>query len=628
MLGFPTAIGAAALCSAMTLLLFPHLGDLPQGFETVVLYSLWGVLGLVWIAVRHLLKSMELIWNTYEENQDLVRQSREFQLQLLQSIEELKEANGQLTRLNKLAQKLRFEAEQERSIKTRFVANVSHELRTPLNMIVGFCEVIIKSPEVYGGSIPPALMSDLDVVLRNAEHLSSLINDVLDLSQIDAGQMTISKEMVYFPKVIDSAVVAVRNLFLSKGLYLRTDIDPGIGEVFCDEVRIREVLLNLLSNAGRFVEAGGVEITVRQKNESVLVGVSDTGPGIDETEKEKLFKPFHQLDFTVNKRMGGTGLGLSISKGFVDLHGGKMWVEGQKGVGTTFFFKIPLETPAPIVGNPARWLVADARLGERGRPKARYTSNVLPQLAVVEQGKVLYNLLVRQLQNVELVPFSDIHQALLSAESSIFSAIIVNDTRAGQTLSSITALPDIPPHLPVLVCDIPNQKLINAEYGLADYLIKPISSEALLASIDRLDVTPRQILLIDDNLDAIKLLRRYLTSFHRGYRLFQATNGFQALEILAKHHIDLILMDLVMPEMDGIQFLQARLEQPALRSIPVILTTARDPQEPLNECQTVAVTYRDGISTSRLISTIENTMQVFSSLAPPAGLTPLETHPV
>lgn len=625
--GFRTAVGIAGLCSVATLVLLPSLNSPPSGLGIVTLYSIWGGLGLVWIVVRHLLNSMEYIWNTYEENRDLVRQSRDSQLELLQSIEDLKEANAQLTRLNRLAQTLRFEAEQERSTKARFVANVSHELRTPLNMIVGFCEVIIKTPEIYGSRIPPALMADLDVVLRNAEHLSNLINDVLDLSQIDAGQMAISREEVDFPAVVVSAVEAVKSLFLSKGLYVRTTIDPAISTVFCDPVRIREVLLNLLSNAGRFVIHGGVEITVYREEADVLVSVSDTGPGIDDTEKGKLFKPFHQLDFTIQRRMGGTGLGLSISKGFVELHGGKMWVEGEKGKGTTFFFRLPLVLPTMARRGPSRWFIPDAQMKDWNRQRARSSQIALPLLGVVENGDVLQLLLARHLQNVEVVPFSNIQDALKSAATDIYQALLVNDLLIPAALSAISAKPNLPSHLPIIFCDVPDRNRINLELDLSDYLIKPVSSVALLRAIDRLPVSPKNILLVDDNLDAIKLLRRFLASANRGYRVLQATNGLQALEILEKNPVDLILMDIVMPEMDGIQFLQTRNTTPALREIPVILTTARDPHEQSIACGTIAVTYRDGISLNRLVDTVEGIINAFSTSSPPAGPTPLEKSP-
>jgi len=172
--------------------------------------------------------------------------------------------------INRLADGLRQEAEEARRAKEQFVANVSHELRTPLNMIIGFSEMILNAPQTYGaspsgGRLPPALLADLAVSLRNAQHLASLIDDVLDLSQIEAGQMALVRARVALPEVIEEALVAVRPLFESKGLSLRADLENGLPEVSGDRTRIREVLLNLLSNAGRFTEQGRVTVAARRR---------------------------------------------------------------------------------------------------------------------------------------------------------------------------------------------------------------------------------------------------------------------------------------------------------------------------------------------------------------------------
>ena len=173
------------------------------------------------------------------------------------TLEDLASANVQLARLNQLAQGMRHAAEDARRAKEEFVANVSHELRTPPNMIVGFSEMMLQAPQTYGKKIPSALLADLAVIQRNSQHLSSLIDDVLDLSQIEVGKMALTKERVAFQEVVQAAVTAVRPLFDSKGLHLKTEVPGDLPLVFCDRTRIREVVLNLLSNAGRFTEHGG-----------------------------------------------------------------------------------------------------------------------------------------------------------------------------------------------------------------------------------------------------------------------------------------------------------------------------------------------------------------------------------
>ena len=283
--------------------------------------EIWTTVGIIWLAIRPLLHSVKWTWSAYEESRKLLEESRDTQVRLHQALEDASMANQQLARLHKLAQDLRQVAENERQIKQQFVANVSHELRTPLNMIIGFCEVILKKPQTYGKrGLPPVLLADLEVVLRNSQHLSELIDDVLDLSQIDAGKMALYKERSDLNEIIDAAVVAIRPLFESKGLYLKTVIDEDLPQVYCDRTRIREVILNLLSNAGRFTTQGGVTIQQNHDTNTVTVVVTDTGAGITPEVRDRLFKPFEQADGTIYQRFGGTGLGLAISKNFVELH--------------------------------------------------------------------------------------------------------------------------------------------------------------------------------------------------------------------------------------------------------------------------------------------------------------------
>ncbi|MDI7276156.1 MAG: HAMP domain-containing sensor histidine kinase, partial [Anaerolineae bacterium] len=306
----PAGAVVASMCTG--LLVWAPAGLLPGDptLRVVTLVAVWGVFGLIWLTLQPLLTALRWSWSSYEQSRNLLDRARDYQVQLKQTLKDLADANLQLTRLNRLAQALRQEAENARAAKEQFVANVSHELRTPLNMIVGFSEMIIESPETYGERIPPALLADLEIILRNSQHLSDLIDDVLDLSQIEARRMALTSERVLLAEIVGAAALAVRPLFDSKGLYLRTDVPDGLA-AHCDRTRIREVVLNLLSNAGRFTERGGVELRAWQDGREVVVSVADTGPGIAAEDREKLFRPFQQLDGSVRRRYGGTGLGLA-----------------------------------------------------------------------------------------------------------------------------------------------------------------------------------------------------------------------------------------------------------------------------------------------------------------------------
>ncbi|MDF1512804.1 MAG: HAMP domain-containing sensor histidine kinase, partial [Anaerolineae bacterium] len=287
--------------------------------------------GLMGWAITHTLLTVTA-WSlhSYNESRIKIDEVREQRAELLQVQEDLLLANQELARMSDRMRALHQIAEEASQAKAEFVANVSHELRTPLNMIIGFSEVITEAPEIYG-DLPSALIADIISIQRNSEHLAKLVNDVLDLSQVDAGRMALSRTWSSMTDILNDAVKVVRDLYESKGLYLTIDTSSDLPNVFCDTTRVRQVVINLLSNAGRFTERGGVTIKTWQEKHGVTISVTDTGPGIAEEDQAKLFEPFQQLDSSIRRRHGGSGLGLSISKRFVEMHGGKMWLESKRG---------------------------------------------------------------------------------------------------------------------------------------------------------------------------------------------------------------------------------------------------------------------------------------------------------
>ena len=309
-------------------------------------------------------------------------------LEMSEMLDDLTEANLQLSRLHRLAHAMQEMAEDARRVKEEFVANVSHELRTPLNMIIGFTELVLKAPQTYGQPVPQALLADLNVVLRNSQHLSALIDDVLDLSQLEAKQMALAKEWVRLDEMLQTAAAAVRPLYALKQLALRMAVAEDLPLVYCDPIRIRQVILNLLSNAGRFTDQGGICVCARREGGAVIVSVSDTGPGIASADLPRIFQPFQQADSSIRKRHSGSGLGLSISKGFVELHDGKMWVESTLGVGTTFYFRLPVGCPASGTDHPLRWSIPHMNYEERARPFRAPLAEIRP-LVVWEKRPVV-----------------------------------------------------------------------------------------------------------------------------------------------------------------------------------------------------------------------------------------------
>lgn len=600
------------------------LASIPAPVRVVSILSMWAGVGLLWLALRPLLSAVEWSWQAYGESRRLLEQARDYQGRLMQALDDLTQANGQLNRLNELANNLRHAAEEERRIKEQFVANVSHELRTPLNMVIGFCEMILKSPDAYAGTggqkLPSSLLADLQVILRNSQHLSSLIDDVLDLSQIEAGQMALVKEMVEIESVVNAAATAVRPLYESKHLYLKVHVEEGLPPLYCDRTRIREVLLNLLSNAGRFTGEGGVTLSVRREAGSVVFSVQDTGPGISPQDQEKLFKPFQQLDPSIRRKHGGTGLGLSISKSFVEMHDGKMWVKSSEGSGTTFFFCLPVEsTEMPQTGY-LRWVNPYLTYEKRTRPAYQPEIDRRPRLIVIEKGAILKRLFTRYLPGVEILGAADMQEAEHKLEINPARMVVVNQSPGDDHVASLSAV-SIAEDTPVIFCSVADPIDYAPAPDMPEILVKPISQDALLSALDKVAaVRPLQsVLLVEDEPDAQKLFVRMLTSSGRGYRVARAGNGAQALRILERQPVDLILLDLVMPEMDGYQFLRARAEDPKLQAIPIILISAKDTRGHPIVSSFVAGTRSGGISVQQLIDSVQALGALLSPGLPAGG---------
>jgi signal transduction histidine kinase/CheY-like chemotaxis protein len=571
-----------------------------------------------WAASNPLLTAAE--WSLYslKEAHKHLFDAREQRVELLQTQEDLVQANRELARLSDRLKVLQQVADEARQAKTEFVANVSHELRTPLNMIIGFSDVIIQNPQMYGGRLPAALLTDITAIRRNTQHLSNLVNDVLDLSQVEAGRMALRKEWVSIPGIVDSALSVVKGLFESKGLYIKINMNSSLPLVYCDPVRIRQVIINLLSNAGRFTERGGIEVTCQPSQDVVTISVKDTGPGISESDQKKVFEPFQQIDNSIRRKYGGSGLGLTISKQFVEMHGGHMWLESQLNKGTLIGFDLPLETLADEV--PAhhqtyqRSFIPDDQTGYRlrNRPFKAPSPVVPPRYIVVESGKTLTHLLNRYLPDVEVTLVSDPNQAITELNRSPAQLLILN-TSSDETDSFPTRLPY---NTPVVRCFVPGESEAAMRLGVIDYLVKPVALSTLHNIIENLlGDEEKSILVIDDEPDELHLFVRMLESMSTHHRILQATDGIRALSMIRNRKPDIILMDLIMPGMDGFQVLAEKSRDQTIGSIPVIVISARDPMgEPLLE-NTLSISESGGLTVANLMDCLQALSNVFSPLS-------------
>ncbi len=581
---------------------------------------------LGWAATRSLLVATEWSLFSFEQARHKVDEARDQRLELKQVQQDLMQANRELARLSDRLRAMHQVAEEARRAKEEFVANVSHEFRTPLNMVIGFSEMITQLPKLYGADLPPALLADIAAIERNSRHLAKLVDDVLDLSQMEAGQMALSREWTSISAIVDTAIAAVRSFFESKGLYLRTELAPELPTVFWDATRIRQVVLNLLSNAGRFTEQGGVTVRAWRDGGHVTVSVADTGPGISPEKQEQLFEPFHQLDGSIRRLHGGSGLGLSISKRFVEMHGGRTWLESAVGQGTTVYFSIPLESPSAALADedPRRWL---SPYGEYARQRERSKAPAPPvsaRFVLLEEGDTLQRLFRRYAYNAEVVAVRDAASAIHELSRSPAQALVANIVPSAAREVLAGQLGRLPYDTPLVTCWVPGEDDAARRLGVARYLVKPVGREALLSALEGLGDGVRTVLAVDDEPEALRLVSRMLSSAERGYRVLRATSGQRALALLRRRRPDAMLLDLVMPGIDGFRVLQEKSQDPTLRDIPVIVLSSRDPSGEPIVSDTLTVTRHGGLSMRQLLAGIEAVSQILTPSVRPAHPEPPE----
>ncbi len=591
------------------------LADQP-GTLLVALACIWGSLALFAAHLWAVRRAASTLWANYLAMYDRLQQTRDERLELKQAQQDLLQANVELARLSERLQQMCHVADEARLAKEQFVANVSHELRTPLNMIIGFSEIISQTPETYRVALPPSLLADVDAIRRNARHLANLVDDVLDMSQVEAGRMSLSREWVSLGEVVGEAVAAVRPLVEGKGLAIDVDVAADLPEVFCDRTRIRQVLLNLVSNAARFTEEGGISIAATAEDGRVAVAVTDTGPGIAPADHERIFEPFRQVDGTIRRGFGGTGLGLSISRRFVEMHDGRMWVESALGRGSTFHFTLPVREAAPPAESVLRWLSLHHQEFGRTRPSRAPMEKPRPRLVVLEEGHGLQRLLARYLDDCDIVPVRRLEEALTDLRDTPAQALIVNGASAPHEAANPEGpLSHLPFGTPTIACWVPGEEEAARRLGVVHYLLKPVTREALVSAMDSLPQPVRTVLVVDDQPDVVQLLGRMLASLERGYHVLRASSGAWALDLLRERRPDVMLLDLMMEGMDGRSVLERKSADPELREIPVIAVSAVDPTHGPPAGHALTLFRSGGLTSQDLLSGV----RLWSGLNPAPG---------
>jgi CheY-like chemotaxis protein len=429
--------------------------------------------------------------------------------------------------------------------------------------------------------------------------------------------MSLVRDWTTLQELVEAAIIATQVLFEMKGLYLRAELPAEPVEMLCDRTRIREVLLNLISNAGRFTEQGGIYVRAHCEADILIVSVTDTGPGIPKEEQSRLFEPFQRLDSSIRK-VGGTGLGLCISKRFVEMHGGKMWVESEVGLGTSFFFSLPLRTrPTDLttsqVSGARRWVTPYHQFEMQARRSKVPAPDVTPRFVLLDQGNGLQRLFSRYLDNIEIVHTQTLNHALEELNRSPSQALVINHASISLLPESLPQQASIPFATPVITCCVAGDDETARRLGVSSYLLKPVSRERLLKVLDNLGCEIHTILLADDQTEILQLFARILKSTDQGYVVLRAHNGKQALELMRERRPDVVLLDLVMPEMDGFQVIREKNQDENIRDIPLIVISSNDPTGAPIISEQLSITCQGGLSARELLTCV----QVISAVLTP-----------
>jgi signal transduction histidine kinase/DNA-binding response OmpR family regulator len=455
--------------------------------------------------------------------------------------------------------------------KSEFLASMSHELRTPLNAIIGFSEVLL---ERMFGELNERQDEYLRDIWSSGKHLLELLNDILDLSKIEAGQMVLNRSEFIVRKSLDYCLSLVRERALKQGILLSLEVDPEVGQLDADRLRFRQVVLNLLSNAVKFTPDGGrVDIRASIRGQDLVVTVADTGVGVAGEDHQRIFDSFQQGTRPAGQAEG-TGLGLTLSKRIVELHGGRIWVESEVGTGSTFGFTLPAGSEEPV---SVRVPLAGMDSGLTTKP----APGPGPTVVVVEDDRRSFDLLRAHLEaaGVRVVGARDGEEGLDTVRRLSPAGVILDILLPGidgwEVLARLKADPQTAP-IPVIVVSMLDERGRGFTLGAAEYLVKPVGKEQLLAAVYRAAAMPERehtVVAIDDDPHAIKLVRANLEP--EGWTVLGAPTGREGLALIRERQPSVVLLDLLMPGMDGFEVVEALRAEPGTKTIPVVILTSK-----------------------------------------------------
>jgi CheY-like chemotaxis protein/nitrogen-specific signal transduction histidine kinase len=516
---------------------------------------------------------------------------------------------GQIELKNHELEQRNSEVMRATKLKSQFLASMSHELRTPLNAILGFSELLL---DQSAGPLVEKQKRWIDFIQKGGRHLLQLINDILDLSKIEAGQVEINVESFLVEIAIPEVVSNIRPLLMEKKISLASRIEPDL-VVLADRLRFKQILYNLLSNAVKFTPAEGqIGIEAARIEDMVRFAITDTGIGIEPEHQQLIFEEFRQVESHEGSVKEGTGLGLAITRKLVEQQAGEITVESELGKGAKFIFTLPLGQSGAVAQIPRVAIPASSKSKQ-------------PIVLVVDDKVQERELLASYLapEGYQIVTAASGDEAITKARDlrpDVITLDILMPSGSGwEMLYRLRNTPETS-KIPVVVVSIVDERQLGFSLGAAEYLVKPISKEILLEALGRHIIsdgkTSFTCLIIDDDQETLRLVSEVLNSV--GCAPIAINNGKSALEFLKEHKVDVILLDLLMPEMDGFEVLRRVKESPELQNLPIVIMTAKEitqTERELLERQSRGLIRKGDQWKDQLLATIRNVIAAENSEA-------------
>ena len=498
-------------------------------------------------------KTAKLAKNITQKNSELQAQS-----------EEIRQTSYELKKQNKELEAQRIRIEEANRLKSEFLSNMSHELRTPLNSVMALSRVLIMQAK---NKLSEDEANYLQIIERNGKNLLSLINDILDLSKIESGKMDITPKLFSFKATLETIVERLEMLAEDKGIQLNMSLPHDLPHIESDESRIHQILQNLIGNAIKFTEKGEVSVSVTYDSDNLYIDIIDTGIGISQKDLPYIFEEFRQIDGSSSRRYEGTGLGLAIVYKAVKMLGGDISVQSEPGQGSTFTLRLPFTWWGKSISAPVAF-----RKTESERPEKK---NILivddePEILAIISDYLSHDYnVITTTSGKEAIKLAKMHQPF-----AITLDVIMPDMDGWEVLQQLRHIPETK-DIPIIIVSVSSDKATGIALGAIGYVSKPINKNQLISEINKLDtLSPYSILITDDNeIDRNDMAR---TLEQEGMKAIVAENGHKCLDIIKTFVPDVLVLDLMMPEMDGFSVLNTIRNNPNTKNLPVIVVTAKD----------------------------------------------------